>query len=262
VRDPGELERVAFGPAPPGPPPALDPDGDLAPRERWLAGVCLGALGRYAEAARFLLPGGVPAGSLAASCAASHLRQVGRHAEAEPLDRHALALAATAEECADALVGLVADAVGALDLAAARRRLRTAEEAISGDVAWRPQVRLAWVRAEVALLGDDPLAAVSWARMAGRLSREVSAWRHAVKSDLILGAALEAAGRRRAAARVLGGVAARADRSGLVPLVWPARTLRSRIIADRAPTTAARERQRATCAESIIELPSEGANRR
>jgi hypothetical protein len=82
------------------------------------------------------------------------------------------------------------------------------------------------------------------------------------KSDLVLGAALEAAGHRRAAARVLGGVAARADRLGLVTLAWPARTLRARIVERRAPTLAARERQRAECAESIIEGHSDGLSTR
>ncbi len=71
----------------------IDPDADAPERVRWLAGVCLGALGRYRTAARWLAPGGEPSGSPAASCLASHLRQVGRHAEAERLDRLALATA-------------------------------------------------------------------------------------------------------------------------------------------------------------------------
>ena len=68
---------------------------------RWLAGVCLGAVGRYRTAARWLAPGGEPAGSLAASCLASHLRQLGRHAEAEPLDRLALSITTDPEARAD-----------------------------------------------------------------------------------------------------------------------------------------------------------------
>src|SRR5262245_30432164 len=100
-----------------------DADAGVPERVRWLAGVCLGALGRYRTAARWLAPGGEPAGSLAASCLASHLRQVGRHAEAERLDRLALATATGAEARADALIGLVADAVGRHELTLARDRL-------------------------------------------------------------------------------------------------------------------------------------------
>lgn len=254
-----ELERLAFGPLRPGPPPSGPVPSDL--RARWLTGVCWGALGRYATAQRHLLSAGSPVSSLAASCAASHLRQVGRHGAAEPLDLLALELARTDEERADALVGLVADAVGRLDLGAARDRLDAAAAAVRGDGPWRARVRLTWVRTEVALLGDDPAGAAVCARAAGALSREVSAWRHAVKSDLMLGAALDAAGHRRAAARVLGGAAARAGRSGLVPLVRPARTIRARILADRRPAAAARERQRARSAESIIEPPSDSPTR-
>jgi hypothetical protein len=215
-------------------------------------------VGRYGEARRVLLPGGEPAGSLAASCAARHLRQLGRHEAAEELDRAALATATTPEERADAVVGLVADAVGQLDLATARRRLAGAVAELDDHSPWRPTVRLAWVRAETALLGDDPTVAVGCARSALRLSREVRAWRHAVKSGLVLGASLDAAGHRRAAVRVLGGVAAQADRLGLIPLVWPARTIRARVLAPRAPVLAARERQQARSAESIIEAAADG----
>ena len=107
----------------------VDPDDRPLPeRVRWLAGVCLGRARPLPEAARWLAPGGEPAGSLAASCLASHLRQVGRHAEAEPLDRLALAPRPTAESRADALIGLVADAVGRHELALARDRLGPATE--------------------------------------------------------------------------------------------------------------------------------------
>lgn len=224
--------------------------------------MCLGALGRYASAARYLLPGGLPAGSAAASCRASHLRQLGRHAEAEPLDRYALATAEDAEARADALVGLVADAVGRLDLPAARDRLAAAAGEIAGHAEWRAPIRLAWVEAEVALLADRPAEAVAAAGAAVHRSREVVAWRHAVKSELVLGAALEAAGRFPAAARVLRGAAARAERLDLLPLVWPARTLRATILSPRAPAVAARERRRAASAIGSIESSSDGRTSR
>ena len=266
----------------------LDPAGDHPDRVRWLAGVCLGALGRYDSAAGWLLP--VPAGlaslggdagpfaaaataapSAALSCRASHLRQLGWHAEAEWLDVAALAAATEPDATLDALVGLVADAVGRLDLATARTRLDRAAAAVArdidsgpdtGDSAWRHRVRLDWVRAEVALLGDDPSGAVGPAQAALRRSLTVVACRHAVKSQLVLGAALEAGGQSRRAARVLRGAAAGADRLGLPTLVWPARTLLARVLADRAPATAGRERQRALSARRRTDsAPRGGTNR-
>ncbi len=241
----------------------LDPDGPLPARTRWLAGVCLGALGRYRTAERWLLPGctASPVDSLALTCRASHLRQVGRHAAAEPLDTAALAAASDPEARADALVGLVADAVGRLDLPAAERRLAAARAELAtagGHGAWRPAVRLAWVTAEVALLGDCSDGAASAAEDAWRRSRAATACRHAVKSQLILGAALEAGGRTRAATRILRAAAAGADRLDLLPLAWPARALLARTLAQRAPQAAARERRRADSRQSIIEEGSDG----
>jgi hypothetical protein len=242
---------------------ALDPAEPVPARTRWLAGVCLGALGRYRTAERWLLsgPGAAPPSSLALSCRASHLRQLGRHAAAEPLDTAALAAATDPGERADALVGLVADAVGRLDRPAAERRLAAARaELASGDRrpadrdgGWRPAVRLAWVTAEVFLLRDDPVTAVAASRAAWERSLTARACRHAVKSQLILGAALDAAGRTRPALRILRAAAAGADRLDLPTLGWPARTLTARILGPRAPGTAARERRWADSARSLIE---------
>jgi hypothetical protein len=264
------LTRAAFHGHPAAADPVLaglDPDGLLPPRVRWLAGVCLGARGRYRQAARWLAPDGVPAGSAAASCLASHLRQVGRHAEAEPLDQLALATATDAGSEADALVGLVADAVGRHDLALARDRIGAATLSVHGaatrsvqldDAAWRGPVRLAWVTAEAALLGNDPDGAVAAGRRAELCARHATACRHAVKSRLVLGVALDAAGRTRPAARVLRTAAAGADRLGLIPLVDPCRTVLATILQVRAPEAAERERKRARSAQSIIEVPASG----
>jgi hypothetical protein len=256
------LARAAWN----GPPAAavpvlagLDPDGVVPARVRWLAGVCLGATGRYRQAARWLAPAGQPAGSLAASCLASHQRQLGRHAAAEPLDRLALTTAEDTEARADALVGLVADAVGRHDLALARDRLSAATRWVNcSDTGWRAHVRLAWVTAETALLGSDPGTAVGAGRHADRLSRHAEARRHAMKSWLVLGVALDAAGRSRPAARVLRKAAAGAARLDLIPLVDPARTVLSGIIGTHAPGVAERERQQARSAQSIMEDPATG----
>jgi hypothetical protein len=240
----------------------LDPDAAVPERVRWLAGVCLGALGRYRTAAGWLAPGGEPAGSLAASCLASHLRQVGRHAEAEPLDRLALTTATTAEARADALIGLVADAVGRHELVLARDRLRAATDQVvavtSGHGQWRTRVRLEWVTAETALLAGEAVRAVELGRSAQRISRTANASRHIVKSTLVLGVALDAAGHTRAAARVLRTAARGAIRLGLTPLLPPAHLVLSGTLRDRAPRVAARERLRADAAQRIREDPAEG----
>jgi hypothetical protein len=256
------LRRAAWHGSPAAAVPVLaglDPEGAVPARVRWLAGVCLGATGRYRQAARWLAPAGEPAGSLAASCLASHQRQLGRHAAAEPLDRLALATAEDTEARADALVGLVADAVGRHDLALARERLGTATRWVNlGDTGWRACVRLAWVTAETALLGSNPDAAVAAGRHADEISRHAEACRHAVKSWLVLGVALDAAGRCRPAARVLRRAAAGAARLDLIPLVDPARTVLSGIMRTHAPGVAERERQQARSAQSIMEDPATG----
>lgn len=253
------LVRAAFHGHPAWADPVLagmDPGGVVPAPVRWLAGVCLGARGRYAQAARWLAPDGEPAGSAAASCLASHLRQVGRHAEAEPLDRLALSTATDAGTEADALVGLVADAVGRHDLAEARRRLGPATRSVQrDDAAWRAQVRLAWVTAETALLASEPDEAVEAGRRAERISRQATACRHAVKSRLVLGVALDAAGRFRPAARVLRTAAAGADALDLIPLVDPTRTVLAAILQVHAPRAAERERRKAGSTRSIIEVP-------
>jgi hypothetical protein len=204
------------------------------PQARWLLGVCLGALGRYTEAAAVLAPA-LATDSLAASARASHLRQLERHAEAEDLDRVALRLAATAEARSDALVGLVADAVGRADLAAARTRLEDA--AALAAPGWRHPVRLAWVRAEVALLGDRPGQALACAHDAVRRSTGAGAPRHVAKSLLFRGVAEHVLGDP-AAAATLDAAARSAASLGLLPLVWPARLVRSRILAASEPETA------------------------
>jgi hypothetical protein len=236
------------------------PQGRVPQRVRWLAGVCLGAVGRYRTAARWLAPGGEPAGSLAASCLASHLRQVGRHAEAEPLDRLALSTATDSEARADALIGLVADAVGRHELAVARERLDAATEGIAVTTdhgQWRVRVRLEWVNAETALLAGEAARAVEIGRTAQRISRTASAYRHTVKSTLVLGVALDAAGRTRAAARVLRSASHGATRLGLIPLLTPIHSVLSGTLQDRAPLQAARERLRADAAQSSREDPAE-----
>ncbi|MFC4001489.1 hypothetical protein ACFS2C_00130 [Prauserella oleivorans] len=231
-----DLRRAAFGDDPGlGDRVLAAADG---PRERWLAAVVLGARGRYAAAASILQPlaRGTDdvAAALAGSTLASHRRQLGGHAAAQPLDGAALAraLGATgtpdddgldpAGARADALLGLAADNLALGRLTASRRLIAAAAEHVTS---WRTRVRAGWVSAEVALAGGGAAAAVPHAEQAAACARQRGAVRHTVKSDLVLAAALAATGepvaRERAAALVTAALeAARSYRLG--SLGWPA----------------------------------------
>jgi hypothetical protein len=89
------------------------------------------------------------------------LREVGLHAAAEQFEGPALRLAEDPVDAAMLCISLAADAVGSLDVEAARRRFAAAEAAIAaapdGPRAARQRLRLAWVRVEVAYLtGQRP----------------------------------------------------------------------------------------------------------
>jgi hypothetical protein len=122
------------------------------------------------------------------------LRQTARHAEAAEIDTDALWMAADAAGRTDALISLVADGVGSLDIDGCVRALREAERAIgSGDD--RAFVRLDLVRTEVALLTGRPADAVVHARSALTTARAWDWPRHVAKSSLFAGAACDTAAR-------------------------------------------------------------------
>ncbi|MEU6640939.1 hypothetical protein ABZ863_00130 [Saccharomonospora sp. NPDC046836] len=250
------LRRAAFGDAP-----------DIADRElasasgdrcRWLAAVVLGARGRYAAAATLLRPlahGRDPLlAALAGATFAAHRRQLGGHAAALAADGAALLNASRAGGApdvdgldpagarVDALLGLAADNLGLGRLTAARRLLEVAGAQRRG---WRAEVRFGWVSAELALAGGDAKAAVTHAQRAAGLARDRGAARHAIKSDLILGAALAATGepdaRTRAADLVAGALEAAAT-CRLASLAWPAGLL----AADLEPASTGWNRARVT----------------
>ncbi|WP_253770897.1 hypothetical protein [Goodfellowiella coeruleoviolacea] len=152
VIDDASLVRAAFGDLPGADVSAISPAD--RPTRRWLAGVVLGAQGRYAAAATLLGPlravRDPVLASLAASTLAAHRRQLGGHVAARRLDAEALthlaqlgrpgvtrsveelvlAEAAGVTESAarvDALLGLAADAVGLGRVDEARRLLAAAE---------------------------------------------------------------------------------------------------------------------------------------
>lgn len=185
--------------------------------------MALGGRGRYAAAAALLEPlvrGRDPViAALAAATRAAHLRQVGGHAAARRLDAAGLRRLGGvrhAEARSDVVLGLAADAVGLGRLGAARALV----ELDAGPAGPRAQVRRGWLRAEIALAAGDARAAVGPARAA--VAHGYPSARHRVKSGVVLGAALAAAGEKDEASAVLESNLQAAIHWDLLPLVWPA----------------------------------------
>ncbi|MFF0146725.1 hypothetical protein [Amycolatopsis sulphurea] len=119
---------------------------------------------------------------------------------------------------ADALLGLAADNL-ALGRSGAARRL--AVRAAQADRRWRAAVRGGWVAAEIELAGGRPPDAVAPARRALEIARVRGARRHAVKSAIVLGVALTAAGEG-GAIELLGAALEEAEKYELHSLTWVA----------------------------------------
>jgi hypothetical protein len=270
-----ELRLAAFGNRPDAPVPT-----PRTARDRWLAAVVLGGQGRYAAASALLDgllkdPDPVIA-SLAASTLGSHRRQVGGHEVAKRLDAAALArLTGSGSDGgdwdgdrdgidflgarSDALLGLAADNLGTGRLTTARRLIEAADAL--GDVGWRGQVRLGWVRAEVELADSRPKAALPYAEAALRRARAARAARHIAKSEMIVSATLAVCGgvtERVRARQLAAGVVDWGIEFGLLPLVWPC----SLLLADLEPAKAAAHRQRAAGALHCVLRRSDPIARR
>jgi hypothetical protein len=232
-----KLRRAAFGDLPWLPAAGIPRTGP--PRVRLLSAVLLGARGRYA-AAMALLDGlrreaDPLMASLAASTLASHRRQLGGHAAARVLDGAALLMATKAADdtadadgldvpgaVCDALLGLAADNLALGRIAAARRLAEAASKLPRG---WRGEIRAGWVGAEIELADGRPEAALAPAERAAGLAHGRGACRHSIKSDLVLGASLAAAGavngRERAEGLVSRALEA-AEKGEFTSLSWPA----------------------------------------
>ncbi|MFB9907122.1 hypothetical protein [Allokutzneria oryzae] len=210
------------------------------PRRRWLAGVALGGQGFYAAAVTALRPllhcGDPVFASLAASTLASHQRQLGCHGPARELDARALALVLAAGSGStvdpdgvdaagaelDARLGLAADELGLGRLALARRLHERAERAfLDRPLGWRGRLRLRWVAAELALAGSDPELALTEAQKGFHLLSPSDSLRHFLKSELVLGVAMNTLGSSEAGP-LLQKVVDRTCAMRLAPLVWPA----------------------------------------
>ncbi|OMC00136.1 hypothetical protein A5733_00545 [Mycobacterium sp. NS-7484] len=192
--------------------------------ERWLRAVAAGGQGRYGCALTELAvivrsPAGGPLVSLAHSTRASFLRQLGGHARARGADGLAWAHRGDdAEAAADALVGLAADALGVGRFGVSARLLERAGAIDTTQP--RQRIRLSWVSAELAMARGHGAEAVEHARRGIAAAAEYCSTRHAVKSDVVLAAALCSAGELDAARQVADAALSATEASGLVPLRW------------------------------------------
>jgi hypothetical protein len=194
-------------------------------RDLWLRAVVAGGQGRYGSAFADLAllrrdqrAGGLV--SLAHSTQASFLRQLGWHDKARGWDGRALALAGTDREArVDALVGLAADALGVGRFGASARALQRAHDLLDGAPA-RQAVRLAWVTAELAMSTGDGAAAIAHAEAAVGWAAGLGSARHAVKSDVVLAAALCSAGQLDQSRGVADAALKTTQRLGIIPLSW------------------------------------------
>lgn len=222
------------------------------PEHLWLRAVAAGGLGRYAAARADLraLIHDESAGrwrSLGRSAHASFLRQLGWHWRAHDWDGRAWAVAGGEPEAGvDALIGLAADALGVGRLATSGALLERATEVVREAGAARLEIRLAWVRAELAMAGGAGDDAVRHARRGVELSQHAlpALRRHRVKSDVVLAAALCSAGDPGAARAVADAALADTETYGLVPLRWALACLLSDVgSGERSPAdiTAVRE---------------------
>jgi hypothetical protein len=221
-----KLAAAAFGDRPDGwPLPTA-----ITPRQLWLRAVAAGGQGRYGSAYRDLaeLRRDGAAGrlvSLAHSTQASFLRQLGWHALARGWDGRALALAGTDPEArADAMIGLAADALGVGRFAAAATLLARVDSVPAHEPAVpdRLPVRRRWVAAELAMARGEGALAVRHAEEAVNLAQAmaVASARHRVKSQVVLAAALCAAGGTARARAVAETALQDTDRLRLLPLRW------------------------------------------
>lgn len=246
------FERAAFGSNPDAWPL---PPADTA-YQLWLRAVIAGGQGRYASALADLdrlrnHAGSGAMASLASSTRASFLRQLGWHDDARVWDGRAAALAATDEALADAMIGLAADALGVGRFAASSRALELAARHVADSGSDRLPIRLAWVSAELAMFRGDGAAAVGPAEKGVRLSSDYGSVRHAVKSRVVLAAALCSAGDLPSARRQGREALDQALGSGLVPLQWAVASLLADI-ADDAHLVSRYEALRDESAQKVI----------
>jgi hypothetical protein len=281
-------ERAAFHGPPGTAVPALEEAVALATSSgrlaeataaTWLLGVAQASRGRFGTALTLL--GGVMGplrdalsgadtapelrlfGALAAATVASVHRQLGRHTVAWEFDALGLtaadALPGLDEAVFDCRLGLASDAVGLGEIEIAGTELGVAAglAEIHPDW-WRQRVRLDWVRAEIALLEADPIAAQEAASEAIDAAELAHAPRHVAKGLLFLGVAKAHLGSPDTVT-TLRRAATLAEQLGTTPLIWQARALVGALLAEEDPPTSARSLQAARSAVLAIagDLPDD-----
>lgn len=223
-------------------------DGTRRARAEWLLGVCRTATGRYGQALAGLTAvvsdSALPAvdRALPAAAVATVQRQLGRHGQAREWDQVALQSAeGSAEAACEAWLGLAADAVGLLEPAAAADALAEVDAFLTDPAPWwRQRIRVDWIRAELALLGDQPGVARTAAERALDAAESAGAPRHIAKSLLIAGVAATAQGHPEAAMDLLSRAAVLAEGLGALPLVWPSRAMLGALQQQGTPSEAER----------------------
>lgn len=234
----------------------------------WLLGVAQAAAGKYGTALTLL--GGVMGplraalagddtapelrlfGALAAATVGSVHRQLGRHKVAWDFDALGLtaadAIPGLDEAVFDCRLGLASDAVGLGEREIAETELAVAAGLVDPHPDWwRQRVRLDWVRAEVALLAENPEAAQEAASEAIDRAEQARAPRHVAKGLLFLGVAQAQSGSGDTLT-TLRRAAMLAEQLGTTPLVWPAKALVGAMLADSDPAASARSLQAARSA--------------
>lgn len=215
-----------------------------SPRERWHRAVALGGQGRYSAALAELdalevdRTPSVAQKSLMASTRGSWTRQMGWHAVAARHDGAAIAMAGlvddtdSAEMCearCDALTGLAADRLGVGRFGASDALLSRCEIVLRrqpvAEQLWRQQLRLHWVRAELAMYSGDGRSALRHALVARERAADTDSLRHRAKTDLIVAAAYSAIGDSTRARKLAHNVLDICSEHGLVPLQWAAAML-------------------------------------
>jgi hypothetical protein len=245
----------------------------------WLLGVAQAARGKFGTALTLL--GGVMGplraavngeqtapelrlfGALGAATVASVHRQLGRHTTAWDFDALGLtaadAIPGLDEAVFDCRLGLASDAVGLGEKDIAKTELAVATGLTEAHPDWwRQRVRLDWVRAEIALLDEDPDGAQEAAADAIDRAELARAPRHVAKGLLFLGVAQAQSGAPDTLT-TLRRAATLAEQLGTTPLIWPARALVGALLAEEDPATSARSLQSARSAVLAIagDLPDD-----
>jgi hypothetical protein len=245
----------------------------------WLLGVAQAARGRFGTALTLL--GGVMGplraavageetapelrlfGALAAATVASVHRQLGRHTTAWDFDALGLtaadAIPGLDEAVFDCRLGLASDAVGLGERDIAATELDVAASLVEAHPDWwRQRVRLDWVRAEIALLDENPAGAQEAAGEAIDRAELAKAPRHVAKGLLFLGVAQAQSGAPDTLT-TLRRAATLAEQLGTTPLIWPARALIGAMLAEEDPATSARSLRAARSAVLTIagDLPDD-----